>query len=120
MLVYRVQNEIGVGPYRTYRRHPVVQKMFDAHDSSSHPQPKDDGIEDFGEHHLSGFASVRDLRMWFEGFLSALIRHGYSIVIVEVPESAVLYGGEQVMYDRNAVVSQWVVVPSRRKDGNDA
>ncbi len=100
MFVYRVENEGGHGPYRN--GDPMAVKLSTKHDNNI----EFPGIwADFDDIHgrLSyhcGCATLKDLKAWFKGFWSDLVREGYFIAIYRVPGEYVVESnsGKQIMF----------------------
>jgi hypothetical protein len=103
--VYRVEGPDGQGPYATM--HARKHLSF----GRNQPAPFDDGMrhwqrvfndmrsEDYARHGLFGFASLTDLRFWFErDELEALDREGFSKV--KYRSRFTVLGRHQVVFDR--------------------
>ena len=103
MLVYRVENGKGEGPYR----HGYPEKLgihYDWRhkaDALRYPHPYNDGIHlpALTVNHSFGFKSVGDLHNWFADAFQALDRYGFRVCTYEVPESDVLMGIKQLAFD---------------------
>ena len=103
MLIYRVEDESGVGPYRMTAMRTAQQKALasllgSAHNlSETHPLPSKDGMEQvwFQRHILYGFTSIEAAREWFAGFETDLAETGYSLNVMNVPDALVVQGVKQ-------------------------
>lgn len=106
MIVYRVENSEGLGPYRGHGWHPTRHM-----DKVTHPNPNwDEGmVEEWhrrvGNHYDSqyvfGFESMDQLNAWFnDQEMSDLMVFGYSIVAFEVADSDVIIGRKQLAFVR--------------------
>jgi len=99
MLVYRVENKNGVGPYTGIRgiRH-VLGRKHGRGGVHLRPLPQDDGIT--MEHHTAlvcGFCTMTQLRYWFTPRdLRILADLGYTIRTYHTED--VLVGGKQIMF----------------------
>lgn len=101
MLVYRIQDAFGDGPYNNDGQ---VPGLGDAHtDGGIHPPPDMDGIEyswDWDEY-VCGFGSMPAMLWWFDGWLDKLHYHYHALTIWEVDEEYVREGRKQVMFNRD-------------------
>lgn len=95
MLVYRIEDRYGEGPYRADANYDLVI----AHGSNSYPTPYQDGIirekADF-----CATSSMEGLHSWFIGWIDKLKERGYFISTYKVPKSKVKFGQKQVVFDR--------------------
>jgi hypothetical protein len=99
MIVYRVENKNGVGPY--YGTDNWCEWQTRWHDSPSHPPPFLDGIDVYAKKDLCGFASFKKLRDWFESEeLVELRKLGFRVRRIRVPRSKVKFGEKQVVFRR--------------------
>lgn len=99
-IVYRVECNEGYGPYRSpntssdWRHHPHAC-------STRHPTPWEDGITEFGDDHLCGFAYMHHLEDWFHPLeLAALTLRGFRLATYEIDSRMIRYGHRQCMFDR--------------------
>ena len=106
MIVYRVEDSKGLGPYRHRTLGDDIDDILDGHSCcDKHPHPtRDAGLEHFdmwsltGRHRF-GFKSLRDLRNWFDdGCLDLLRNYGYRVVAYDVNRAWVDVGGYQVVF----------------------
>lgn len=96
MLVYRVEDENGNGPYRCIGRTEaeieLARTLCAAHTDSAHPTP----LEDFRYHvssmHVCAFTCLDALLIWFDGFLEDLHNTGHNIKVYDLNVDSV-YGG---------------------------
>ena len=81
----------------------AIDDMTAAHndDRAAHPGPhQDDGLDDRpNSWEFCGFATLRDLTRWFEGYLRPLGRAGFRLYVYDVPPSRVRVGRRQVLAD---------------------
>ena len=81
MVIYRIQDSEGVGPYRSEY---LNQWCYCGHNSSKHPTPQQEGLR-FSNEWYCGFESMKQLRSWFSnGELRKLHRMGLKINRIEV------------------------------------
>lgn len=108
MLIYRVEDDFGGGPYNgTSSPGPFtsgwrkIVNGHEVHDPIHQPNPVDDlKITLIDRHYKFGFASVDQVIYWFgDEARHYLDGKGYRIARYEVPETAVIVGGHQVAYD---------------------
>lgn len=98
MILYRVENEQGLGPY-VVGAMPRNETVFSFDDT---PAPIEDGIDalDLDEEiHFFAFARREDAYRWFARHWEALKRTGFRLVLYYCPEEHVLRGGKQVAFD---------------------
>ena len=101
MIVYRVENEDGKGPYEGTCDWSLWQTRD--HVEPSHPGPKDDGIDIEMEVDYCGFASFGQLRDWFESEELVMLRKlGFKVRRIRVPRSRVKFGKKQVVFRKGA------------------
>jgi hypothetical protein len=99
MIVYRVENKNGVGPYDGTSDGSLWQTRD--HVEPSHPGPKDDGIDFERGEDYCGFASFEQLRDWFESEELVMLRKlGFRVRRISVPRSRVKFGKKQVVFRR--------------------
>jgi hypothetical protein len=107
MLVYRVENSEGGGPYTFYSFDKadkavvaVSNALKEAHNESHHhPPPHSDGISFVRHYERCGFVSIEDLVQWFDGWLQKLHDVGFRMAIYDVPTDRVRAGEKQVVFD---------------------
>jgi hypothetical protein len=110
MLLYRYENNNGIGPYMA----PfcgITSKLNDFHNDSSHPSI----YEDFKEHiysgklyggrfwdYLSACTSIEAFKKWFEGFHGVLHEHGFKPFVFSIKDSSLIMGVscEQALFKR--------------------
>ena len=85
----------------------AIEAMAAAHnvDHGYHPGPhQDDGLDDRpNSWEFCGFATLRDLTRWFEGYLRPLGRAGFRLYMYDVPPSKVRVGRRQVLADLSSL-----------------
>lgn len=109
MIIYRVEDPHGRGPYIGYR----VPGIGDAHNDDQHPSPVQDGTVAsrwwLKDHHLFGFATEARLREWFEGWEVQLTEADFQIHTYRVGLDRVHLGMEQLVFDRRYAVHEEVM-----------
>lgn len=115
MLIYRVEDENGDGPYRHPNMNDVLEEMEDAHswnERDAHPTPHDEGINVYDLHHKKGwdpafaFSSLESLETWFGDWLKPLTEIGFVVRVYDVYDRRVIETPTQVVYDRKFAVRQ--------------
>jgi hypothetical protein len=99
VLVYRVENEAGEGPYWTGDADGVGMESQDA--PAIHPSPYYDGMGlHFTPGMLCGFVSVAQFKRWFyrKEWRRGLAALGYKLMVYEVPPDMVVRGHRQVAF----------------------
>lgn len=116
MIIYRVENSEGWGPFSS----EISDKLFGeilrkwAEHTNSLPTPEEDLKEEdkkilyknftFFKH---GCESLDQLKMWFGDFLPKLEELGFKISTYEVQEEFILRGQYQILFDyRKAEIIQ--------------
>lgn len=94
MLVYRLQDEIGQGPYWA-----GAADGFDLWNTETHPSPQ----QDIGFHkdgYIYGFANLRQYREWFheEKWNKHFQERGFTVCVYDVPNRHVFEGWSQVSF----------------------
>jgi hypothetical protein len=100
MKVYRIacpsDNGFAQGPYRiaacrTRAQRTLARRINSEHtlaQPETHPTPREDGIDWRAKHpiyeYFFGFATERQLREWFGGWLGLLHAAGYKIYVYDV------------------------------------
>lgn len=95
--IYRVEQANGAGPY-SWDYKDTLSEMFDEHNDAS---PKQDSLLEYidpGEH--CGFATLGQLKEWFEGYEDALASLGFRGARYSVPLALVRYGRTQAVFVR--------------------
>lgn len=101
MLVLRVENENGDGPYWLGPGYEYIHGSMDGTiDYDRHPPPFADGIRKIGKC-IFGFSSLSDLKAWFNARECIRLKdHAYRVSVFEVPREAVRPGQSQVVFKR--------------------
>lgn len=94
MIVYRVANENGHGPYissnLTRAVKDALEPMYDVHWGAHHPTPDFDHPGHFiREDEICAFSSQTQLLDWFDGFEELLDSLGFRVYEFNVPDWAV-------------------------------
>lgn len=118
MIVYRVEDEHGNGPYvarvrgyngpRTRAAERLGRLLRDQHGwgDHDHPSPAEDGIAvpEHRDTYVCGFASLDQATQWFAGWGERLYTGGYDLMAYDVPDEHVRVGDRQVMFDTHHAV----------------
>lgn len=92
--------------------------LHDSHswglDADTHPCPEEDGII-INSGDVCGFASMNDLRMWFEGFDKRLADNDFKVYVYKVLKKKVQVGSMQVVFNPEDAeyVEQFSLLSSR-------
>lgn len=113
MLIYRVEDKNGTGPYasnnaewvESIERHEMV---YEAHNylSPNHPGPLSESWFSIPQYtmpereYIYGFDSESALKFWFNGFLEPMFEHGFFIKTYDVPPQDVIVGRRQVAFKK--------------------
>lgn len=113
MLVYRIENDIGRGPYRKEHNGDgkdcnVNLEKISTWESKNHPIPWDDGIRMNTDTDVCGFQSLNQLLSWFhiDNYVEKLEKDNFFISIYKVKKKFVKIGRKQVCFARNRA---WLV-----------
>ncbi len=100
MIVFRVENKDGRGPYSV---HGTTGQPFAV---DNRPMPDEDGLLPMATpnewQRRYGFASITAYLDWFESddVRDRMHERGFHIVKYEVPEDSILIGGCQLLFDK--------------------
>jgi hypothetical protein len=99
MLVFRVENNSGVGPYTSGAVDTIdYSRLF----SPRCPGPLNDGIRRTDEDDHFAFKDVSQLRKWFiKRIRGNLTKKGFSMAIYRVPDKLVKHGKRQVVFKKS-------------------
>lgn len=121
IIVYRVENQDGCGPYRTGslrgKQHEVgewLNSQYVKLDEIRHkrPMPYSDGIFEHTDDDYCGFHGIKKLRQWFtKEELQKLQEAGFQINKYKVPKELVIDGNRQVMFRKKAAKKLATVKP---------
>lgn len=92
MYFYRIENQLGEGPY-------TCDSFLNWDDKPHHLPPEKDGLGYIEIDELCGFRSIADLRKWFDNDFIALLAtctHN-NFVVVEYETEKMRYGNHQVL-----------------------
>lgn len=98
MLVYRVVDKDGEGPYSgDLFDYLGIDKSY----TTKHSSPEDDGIED-GMHwfEYSGFENLEHLVNWFHEYLPEMSAEGCTVRIYEVEDENIRKGHSQLVFKK--------------------
>lgn len=100
MLVYRVENENGTGPYLSF--HPLLDQMRNEHamqGDDPRPTPDWDGIDDIDADEYSAVQSPEAADEWFWGHGKVLDEAGFELTVWDAQD--VRCGGKQVVFRKD-------------------
>jgi len=100
--IYRIQDDSGVGPYRSERAEDCNEILYAYNEP---PRPYDDGIHILSpvSGHYYAFLSMDDLYAWFNPKqIKWLIEMKFYLLVLHVPDSVLKIGDHQVAYLRDA------------------
>jgi len=123
MLVYRVEDSDGRGPYNSYMAH--VPGLLMAHNQEG-PKTRPNTYADpklrhiMQDHEFCGFTSLTDMGQWFEGFGEALEDNDFTITEYEIDPSLVLHGSGQVVFEKYQAKKVRVHAPTKYIDRKQA
>lgn len=107
MIVYRIANQDGNGPYQAdplpYRVQRILQPMYDVHCGGfgGHPTPQCDYPGHWmNSYELCAFSSQQKLLDWFDGFEELLDRAGFLVWEFEIEDWYVVELQRQTIIDR--------------------
>ena len=103
MLVYRVENNQGIGPYKVYPKPNSIMELCEAHNSSrAHPAPgADPGLGVFMQKdYFCGFASEAVLKKWFHGWRKHLRTAGFHMAVYQARKVLVSKYTGQVIFKK--------------------
>lgn len=97
MLVLRVENPSGVGPYNGERWN--IELPY----TEWHVTPmKDKGIDRYPEpDEFCGFTGMSQLKQWFAGYFKGLHESDYRLSLYRCPKESVTIGEKQVIFNRS-------------------
>jgi len=111
MMVWRVQNRRGQGPYRDNNKDIEVYdwaKRVSRHNNYKHPNPRQDSllvpiVGDFNEkkwgNYRCGFLNNTQARKWFTtGEFKSMAKFGFHLVQVEAEDDSILLGTSQIIF----------------------
>ena len=85
MLVYRVENTLGQGPYSYDAHFSKNYVMMRRHSDSRHPGPYHykSLLSGISKSEYCGFNSIDNARKWFAGFIRSLDAEGFHLSVYE-------------------------------------
>lgn len=104
MLIYRIEAEDGLGPYRlissrTLKQQELAKQLLSEHNDGTHPTPQQEGVKDvLVKNGLMGFSSVEQLNYWFKNHLNALKNSGYYMTTYKVNPQVTTVTPNQVVF----------------------
>ena len=107
MIIYRVENERGMGPYSgEFATYDEVGLPFKG--SPKHPAPYDDGLSDPRLVDRFGFRDLLQLVDWFDLWLDGLESAGFRVVRINTWKRYVIFGNKQLMFEEREQVREIV------------
>lgn len=100
MIVYRVENWKGEGPYRAGYRTTSLDYLNYRESTYFHPLPYEDGIEHSNDHFF-GFANFVAFYAWFGHTLRELSMNGCFLCEYEVDDRYVIKGKRQLAFRKD-------------------
>lgn len=97
MLVYRVENENGNGPYMAFA--PVLAEMSAAHGDAEHPTPDEEGMRCIFADEYCAVQSLEGAQAWFEGYGEVLDEAGFELTVWDAQD--VRCGKKQVVFRKD-------------------
>lgn len=100
MIVYRIENDDGEGPYNCEKEWPLQYKMRNEHSTNERPNVYVDGCY-IGSNGLSGFDSLDRLLWWFDGWVEHLENCGFRTSAYKVDKDYVQMSesGKQLTFE---------------------
>jgi len=113
MLVYRVENCHGNGPYMD--RTSGLNTMYYKHTGMNHPSPYNDpALVAISINEYCAFDSPEALREWFKGYLRALKAEGFHIAVYEAKRARVGAKGQTLFIRKTATKIKSASMLSRK------
>jgi hypothetical protein len=115
MLIYRIENKDGEGPYWCRfdfpYKHPILT-MGEDHcaDPVNHPSASKEMMklgyaeDEFTKHHVCGFGSIDQMVQWFDSWLNQLEEWGFYLVEITINANDIMIGNTQVAFDSRKVL----------------
>lgn len=95
MRFYRVENELGHGPYQSGLCRP---HLYDA----AHPSPEASGLPKYQFDNYYGFTNKQDLKNWFrKSDINLFKSEGFDVWEYQVKSSDVIAGHKQAVMKRD-------------------
>lgn len=124
MVIYRVENEMGVGPYRGEMRDPYSWAVRGHDDDPGRPTWRQDDLHPHGGEWKSGFFSLSRLARWFNHPHERLnLEHqGFRVHVYEIPREWVVLGKSagvgQLVFHTEHALHGGEVIPWARVGGH--
>lgn len=107
MIVYRIENEKGIGPYQGQENGPL-SKLYYAHHDQDHPVASVDFPCKFSFFYncgdfVFGFQSLQSCAKWFVGFVVFMRNYGFKLAKYEIDPSKIIIGqsGKQIIFKKS-------------------
>ena len=114
VVVYRIEDSDGLGPYFSSKQSDKLNKMLRLHrDATGRPGPKQEGLE-HGRWHSFGFPDKDAMKKWFHGSRAELRRCGFKLCMYRVDETDIRISrsGKQLVFEKAlAYCSKVVNIP---------
>jgi hypothetical protein len=101
MLIYRIENDNGLGPYQHHEgQFSDAYPMMCDHSDNRHPSPwhSSSGLSSIYEFEYCGFDSIVSLAEWFADYLDELDSEGFWVSVYESDARVGHYG--QALFQR--------------------
>lgn len=104
MIVYRVEAEDSLGPYRHLpsrndAQNKLAETLLLTHADTKHPTPNEEGVPVRTiRNGLMGFKSIENLTYWFEEHLESLAQLGYYMATYKVDPKVTWVTPTQVVF----------------------
>lgn len=115
MMIYRVEDHEGYGPYCTPNPNDeywsVINVSMNSAPFTKHPVPTEDGISEdaFTSEYFFGFDSIESLSDWFPGLVQNIGNLSlWRISTYEIDPAYVLVGYSQVVFKRSVATKKGV------------
>lgn len=103
MLVYRIQDKDGYGPFSN-GFYATTSKFKKHNDDQIHPTPFEEGLLDkdnIDKDYHCGFSSKNRLNKWFTGIQKELTAGGFVIAVYQVDQQHVKRGETQLVFRKS-------------------
>lgn len=98
MLVYRLENERGNGPYMGFS--PLLAEMgLRHHGDADHPTPEQEDMWSMDAHEYCAVPSLKGAQEWFKGYGEVLDEAGFELTVWDAMD--VRRGEKQVVFRKD-------------------
>jgi hypothetical protein len=105
MIVFRIENEDGVGPYQKHSGKILFERMCEEHSDKNHPNYRDD-FDNYYYPFVFGFHSRQLYKTWFGGFITLMRTHGFKLSKYEIDPLKIIIGksGKQIIFRKSDAI----------------